>query len=225
MTDSLKIKFVEGEHDRYQYSEIHTEHFSWIVDTSDFGVIHGLSRVVRLIPEKLVTARLVAEEDQVVPFHGAWLINLVLDLLQTFRQDYARGGPRIQRNQGLRRYHRQTVIELEKGLDVEEDVGLDLRETLDALNDSLSEAYSTVDRPSSEAFWQASREVVTFADRVREICFVYLELVHPFLVRARRLLPEEEFLQDRRGSVKIRLEADVERLMKELEEVRRVERI
>ena len=217
MPDSVKVKLVNSEFGPgYRYAEIHTKQFTWIVDPADFGVIHGLSRVVRLIPDKVVTSRILYEERIPEPYDSGWLIQLVLNLLTTYRQDHARRQGPIQREQGLRRYHRELVLALDDGHEVEEGAGVNLNGTIDTLQHCLTDVQQSTEEGDPEIYWQIAESVAEFADQVREICLVYTDLVHPLLIRAGRGIVEAGFEQNRCTTVKARLERDERKLVYEL---------
>lgn len=225
MLDSVKIKFVKHASDPanrgYRYAEIHTKVFSWIVDTADFRLIHGLSRVVSLIPEKVVSARTQFEDHLVLPGGPGVAVQLLINLLRTYRQDHElrQTGP-VYRLPNLHRRCRSVVLNLEDGLDVEEDQGIDLRETYSTLIINLVEVESTTEAADAAIYWDAAYDVVELADRVRELCFIYLELVHPFMRHARRGIDEHQYLRLHGASIRLRLERSAGVLMQEFLEVK-----
>ena len=56
----------------------------WCLDLVSFEAVHGISRVLRLIPDKLATSLAINKENLPDPDDGGFLIVLVSDLLDHF---------------------------------------------------------------------------------------------------------------------------------------------
>jgi len=185
----------------YEYSEIQTDHFLWRVGLSSFEVVHGLSRVVGLIPEKVVINRRVFEGYQGPDPDSGWLVQLVADLLHRYRV-IQQQAPAIPERRGA--FSRLVNIgngELGEGNEVNVDDGLDLSGTLDALFNDLTDVKQLTEVNSVQLYWDAAQAVVEFSDKIREACLIYLDLIHPFLVWSRRVILEEGYLISKAASV------------------------
>lgn len=56
----------------------------WILNLISFEVVHGMSRVLMLLPDKLATALAINKENLPDPDDGGFLIDLVLQLLEHY---------------------------------------------------------------------------------------------------------------------------------------------
>ena len=56
----------------------------WCLDLVSFEAVHGISRVLRLIPDKLATSLAINKENLPDPDDGGFLIVLVSDLLDHY---------------------------------------------------------------------------------------------------------------------------------------------
>ena len=225
MLNTLRVKFIkhvgDANHLGYRYGEIHSKYFSWVVDISDFGFVHGLSRIVSLIPDKVVTSGLLYEERLPLQGEEGYLVQLVINLLQNFKRDYdLRHQEPIERPPGVRRRCRSVLLDFPDDPNVEDDQGLGLLDTYEILLNSLLDVVSVTTSADRDVYWEAAFVSVQLADKVRELCFVYLELVHPFLVEARRGIDEAFYLRQRRQSLKQRLVRNAGLLLQEFHEAR-----
>ena len=69
------------------YTNASKEAWLWLVNLKSFEPVHGLSRVIRLIPDKLATAILIRKENLSSSNEdGLFLIDLVLELTTVYKE-------------------------------------------------------------------------------------------------------------------------------------------
>ena len=69
------------------YTKASKEDWLWLVNLKSFEPVHGLSRVIRLIPDKLATAILIRKENLSSSNEdGLFLIDLVLELTTVYKE-------------------------------------------------------------------------------------------------------------------------------------------
>lgn len=128
---------------------------SWSVKIrKDFEVIHGVSRIVRLIPDKLATAIAIANER--LPHDGSYLVQIVSDLLATFREKAAKTHPAGNHDDDM----------LLDCLD-------DLKRRLEAFDVALRA------RKPIPVLKEAAKNDVDVCDRIFQMCHAFLDFVHP----------------------------------------------
>ena len=221
MFSPISVKFVKLQENRpgYEYAELHTDHFNWRTGLVSFEVIHGLSRVVDLLPDKLATNRRIFDIDPGNRNPGnrhdhGFLVQLVIDLLSHFR-DKQRSRGEIQRGQPTLSTI-VTIADEDDGIESDhvDEVKLDLEGTLDKLATDLADVKQLTQVAESEQYWDRALAVIESADRIRESCKVYLEFVHPFLVETRRLVDENEIVESIVPLIRNRLSRSRNRLAK-----------
>jgi hypothetical protein len=136
----------------------HPPGWAWEVTRDDFEVIHGLSRIVRMMPSQLATAVAVQWETG----EGAFFCDLIKDLLEKFRDIHSRGqlirtSPRI------------------------EDLKT-LGEVLSLCFEKL-QTISGMMQASEGDFLAEIQNVLELADNIRKLASIFLGYVFPLLTR------------------------------------------
>ena len=218
MFNPARVKFVKSQEDRpgYKYSELLTDHFLWRVETRSFEVIHGLSRIVELIPDKLVLNRKLFEEILGHEPDSGWIIRLVLDLLRYYRRAQGEERPIPELPRAFSRSINVDNGDFDDEDEAIEDNRLDLVGTLDALLNDLTNAKQLTEVNLPHLYWEAAQGVAELADRIRESCMIYLELIHPFMVESRRPIPEEVFLDTKAAAVRRKIVRSHHKLLNQL---------
>jgi hypothetical protein len=153
--------------------------WKWTVSPRNFEVIHGMSRVVRLIPDKLATALAINVENH--ENDGTFLIGLVINLTRVYvdlSEANAEGGV----SQGAHVLWTQIGApedDLENGLTLADTV-VDYEEKLQSNRISLSER--DIDR-----FMQESEYLVQVSDDLLMACHIYLDFIHPVWIEVNRM--------------------------------------
>jgi hypothetical protein len=161
----------------------------WRLCLGDFEVVHGVSRVVRLLPDKLSTALAIAKQTQPPPppDGGAFLIDLVVKLFGTY---LARGRTNSASGATVDLRGLPPVVvrvsEDASGPIEELEGGSDLVEILDKLNDGLARAKSLLVAKEFDLFVEHCDRLLGLAQDVEAACFVYLDMAHPDWIWASR---------------------------------------
>jgi hypothetical protein len=68
----------------YNRNNFNGRNWKWLLNLKSFESVHGMSRVVLLIPDKLATAIAIFNENLPDPDSGAFLVVLVIDLVKFY---------------------------------------------------------------------------------------------------------------------------------------------
>jgi len=178
-------------------AEIVTDYFSWKVTERQFEEIHGLSRVVRLLPEKLVTTWDVLSSlpDHVRQEDNGFFLLLVLSLLNVYQERESRNRALWNVPECCDRAFELTIC------DEVETRALSLSAGMQMLKDLLDEAVESSRAVCENRYWQTAEEITRLADRLREACQVYLDFVHPVLILSRRQNFDEVCVDEKKTCV------------------------
>ena len=173
--------------------QICTRSLQWTVSERHFEEIHGLSRVVLVIPDKVVTTFAVIQDlyPQRSDNEG-FLIGLVLDLCKRYI-DIATARPVEQPFHPDGNGHVEYLFEFgaaaaadSSDVAVGNEHPLGFHATLCALRDELAALQPLAVPNGQDDYFVAADDLVKFCDEIREACLVYLEFAHPVLIRSRR---------------------------------------
>jgi hypothetical protein len=153
--------------------------WKWTVSPRNFEVIHGMSRVVRLLPDKLATALAINAENH--ENDGTFLIGLVINLTRVY-VDLSEAGNGEGVSEGAHDLwvqvgapeddleHGQTLAEVVKGYE----------EKLQSNRTSLSER-------NIERFMQEGQHLVQLSDDLLLACHIYLDFIHLVWIEINRV--------------------------------------
>ena len=205
----------------WKNAEITTDMFQWRLSEAHFEEVHGLSRVVRLIPDKLATTFYLHKEMPENPgpqYDRTFLIELVEKLVVHYEELTKRRDPAALDNI----CNEEPSLEVRIGNDLLEDTrAIALPQTATLLKTVL-QAIKDYIRVEVEAdYWEMTDEIVKIADKIREACDAYLDVVHPTLIRSRRLIrPDEATVDELMHKLQDKLEAKRDLLLRELRAVK-----
>lgn len=182
---------------------ISTPLIDWVISEKHFEEIHGLSRVVLLIPDKLaVTLDVVKSVVETTPAERGYFLNLVSRLCTRYLTITANRPSFhplfLEENRG------RIVLfdfEVDDGLREVFRVGYVRRgfsfyDTLHLLRSRLNVLVRLARDKRVAEFNAESELVVKFADSVRALCSVYLQFVHPVLIASRCFAGQEARLHE-----------------------------
>jgi hypothetical protein len=149
----------------------------WFVGLLSFEAIHGISRVVRLVPDKLATAIVINKENLPDPEDdGSFLIDLVLKLVHSYLEQT-----------------KQTNLDNLTAADHEgcEYVNAMKRnhkfsDVLTFLANRLTKFKSKLGQRNQESINNFAWEILRLCDTILAFCTIYLDFVHPMLISIRR---------------------------------------
>lgn len=205
----------------WKNAEITTDTFQWRLSEAQFEEVHGLSRVVRLIPDKLVTTFFLHKEVPENPdprYNKDFLIELVENLLVHYEEVNRRRDPASLENI----LNEDPSLEVRIGNDLLEDTrAIALPQTATLLKTVLQTIKDYIRVEAEVDYWEMTNEIAKIADKVREACDAYLDVVHPTLIRSRRLIrPDEATVDELMYRLQEKLEAKRDLLLREVEAVK-----
>lgn len=158
--------------------------FTWKVDLKAFETIHGLSRVLLLLPDKLKTAMELSKESPQTD--GTFMIELVLDLLQDYEnKSYRCAVPSF--NQPLCEVH-TCALRLRDYKLFRDAVhpNYTLSTSITLLIDCLKEMKSTLQARSYQLYEDQITAIFRIMDIIHIYTEIYLRFVHPCIIEANR---------------------------------------
>jgi len=136
--------------------------WAWEVTDVDFEVIHGLSRIVKLLPHQLATALLVQHDIG----DGAYFCNLIKDLMAQFQSIH-------RRKQDNRPHPRIEDLKT-------------LSEVMDQCFWQLHTLSRMMQRNEGD-FTAQARIILKTADGLRQLCEVFLVFAFPLWIKLNRM--------------------------------------
>ena len=201
---TVSVKFVSREDSRcgFSFAVISTSQFKWIVSARNFEEVHGLSRVVGLIPDKFAVTFQVINSRQPADaeFDGAFFVNLVTNLCSRYLTLISQREP----DDPLCSENKCRVFRFDVDVDsavhdgfqevvgVGNNVRLSLYSTFDLLRSRLNAAAQLARNNLECDFYVECERVVRLADSILALCTIYLNFVHPLLVSSARVRPMEQ---------------------------------
>ena len=80
----------------YLFTDYYEQTWKLSLNLESFEVMHGLSRIVLLLPDKIATAIAINKEVLPDPDDGTYLIQLVVNLLKFYQDQQSRWDRRLQ---------------------------------------------------------------------------------------------------------------------------------
>ena len=172
--------------------------WSWDVNRKSFEVLHGMSRVVKLIPDKLATARVIGFEEQ--GDHN-FLFQLVIDLIENTYLELNEKNwvARVPTDSADHQLSLTTLLCGYPDLPL-----LDLprraqQKTLHQCITNLSLQLKAAQNAATlEQFDRSCRRILETADGILSGCQAYLQFVHPIMCYVRRLQEFDDTLANNR---------------------------
>ena len=90
--DRINIKLAH----LYLFTDYYERTWKLSLNLESFEVMHGLSRIVLLLPDKIATAIAINKEVLPDPDDGTYLIQLVVNLLKFYQDQQSRWDRRLQ---------------------------------------------------------------------------------------------------------------------------------
>ena len=159
---------------------------TWKIRTNlkSFEVLHGMSRVAMLVPDKLATALHINKENLPDPDDGGFLIQLVIDLVK-FYISSVRLIPSVNSDDKI-----VSRIEDLTGNDnhlfSSPEAIVELSDILIQFNDKLEQFKLTLAGRNEEAIISDCYLIVQMADSILELSNAYMDFVHPIYLDIER---------------------------------------
>ena len=149
-----------------------------LVDLKSFESIHGVSRIVKLIPDKLATAIAINKENLSDPKDdGSFLVDLVIKLLKFYQEQ-------VQKNCEVKKDEELSEIKAKLQLEMKRYNFLDI---LNKLSDELKTFNDQLKTRNNDVIKSQAEVVLKLADNLQIFCNVYLNFVHPSLIQVTKI--------------------------------------
>ena len=197
--DSIYVEFLTSVDSRSSYRiNIHFSKIYFVFGSGEkawqfklnlktFEVMHGLSRVTRLVPDKLATAIAINKEELDDPEDdGGFLIQLVLDLISFYITNLARQLPFPNDEDNLFDSRLENIGEDQDRVFILPELTIELSDLLCEFKDKLLSFKRTLRARSSEDLKNEADSLLRMSDNILEVCKVYLDFVHPIYLNIQR---------------------------------------
>ena len=222
MNHSIEIRFwprlnLPG----WKNAEVTTDMFQWRLSEAQFEEVHGLSRVVRLIPDKLATTFYLHKEMPENP-DPQYDKNFLIELVEKLLVHYEEVGQRRDLAALNNIANEEPSLEVKIGNDLLENTqAIALPQTATLLKTVLQTIKDYIQIETEVDYWEMTDEIVKIADKVREACDAYLDVVHPILISSRRAIrPGEATVDELMYKLQEKLETKRNLLLRELRAVK-----
>ena len=187
--------------------------WKWTVCLRSFEPIHGMSRVTKLVGDKLYTAIDINSENLPDPKEdGTFYVSLVLDLCKFYR-DQLEGSRELERTSLLARKNvaerPEPALEFSLGSYAprNEEDGLSLEETLATFTVRLERfKLLLVDRVGEERLRQAAERILKLSVDLLVCCQTYMSFVQQAWIEANRRTVSPEQLEVYRADARLKVE-------------------
>lgn len=161
--------------------------WKWELHLKDFEVVHGLSRIVRLIPDKAYTARSI-NNDRRVDDDGSFLIELVEKLARNFsilHNERMASAEALDAPEDLQRFKVEYGPHEEGSIDTTEcDVNLAM--ALEEYNRSIFNMKNCLILDQRDDYDRITAETLKMSDDLLLASQIFLDLIHPIWVMINR---------------------------------------
>ena len=155
------------------------------LNLKSFEIMHGLTRVVRLMPDKLATAMTINKENLPDPDDGGFLVGLVVDLVTFYRDKMAL---QVQQEENAENTTSRVInfgAENQQILSVDgESIGV--LEILNGLLCKMSLFQINLSERNEEGITFYAHQVLQMADDILEFATAYLDFIHPLYLDIER---------------------------------------
>ena len=170
----------------YLFNLINTKPWQLKLNLKSFEVMHGMSRVAMLVPDKLATAIAINKEDLPDPDDGGFLIQLLIDLVAFYISSYCNSTWSSADSE-----NNDSRIEELTGNDtqlfVSPEVTVELSNILLKFKKKL-EVFKTIlgARRGEEVNISEALVIVQMSDSIFELSTAYMDFVHPIYLDIQR---------------------------------------
>ena len=195
------------------FNEARDEPWCWTLTLRSFEVVHGISRLVRLVPDKLATAieinREFGNED------GTFLIDLILDLLKQYQDLH------FQQRQ-VAEAHEAHLEEASDAIGHREaaDVAAPSPDEVSSLDQNMKTLFQELEKfkdlltqKNSEGFEPAAIKVVEVCDDLLVFSQIFLDFIHPVWIQVKRSRSvDDDFVEEKKKLVEEKLTRNAKKL-------------
>ena len=164
----------------------HNRRWRWHLSLANFEAVHGMSRVVRLLPDKIATAQTIAAEFK--PEDSLFLIELVIKLTRIFEVQAREKQLPLENNS------RETLMIPVAGHEVSEvdsENGLSFYHCVKTFREELEGLIEDI--KAEEPLVERVQRILDLADGIQASANVFLNYIHPCIINcARQLNPNSQ---------------------------------
>lgn len=168
--------------------------WTWVLTLSNFEVVHGLSRIVRLLPDKLATARAIRfGRTPLASDDGSFLIKLVRDLVEkylTIHRTASAAFPSVAVLDGELEFSAcfgcVANPERDSAPLSDADDELALEAVMVRYVELLSKVQEALQTEHQVDFDNHALELIGMSDDILIACQVFLDFVHPVWIKIKR---------------------------------------
>jgi len=169
----------------YLFADFYAKPWRIKTNLKSFEVLHGMSRVVLLIPDKLATAVEINREKLSDPHDGGFMVQLVIDLVSFYISLFS-DIPTVSSEQISSRIEPLSVRDQEKDTFLFPEECVELSDLLLEFKDKLEHVKLALKERREEAIIFDCQTVVRMADSILELCNAYIDFVHPIYLDVER---------------------------------------
>jgi len=192
--DPIHVKFHYKEDPlSIHYTSITSDKLLWTWHTTlkDFEVIHGLSRLIRLIPDKLITAEEISRTSHHSDdIQSNFLINLVIDLLKYYMEchedNHKEPHPGKDHCTTVHTFMTENSTLYEESENVSELQHTDITITMQTLLVCLSSLSQTLVNRDYDLYKQQYTALSKLLDLLQTYLTIYLDFIHPSWIALQR---------------------------------------
>ena len=183
-TDNLQTRVLNQFSNLYLFSTSNATTWKIKINLKSFEIMHGMSRVTMLIPDKMATAIAINKENFPDPDDGGFLIQLVIDLV-VFYISALRPIPILNVVNTFSRIEDLTSSD-DKHLFSSPEVTVQLSDILIEFKDKLERLKLVLQERTEEAIISQCNLIVQMADYILELSNAYIDFVHPIYLDIER---------------------------------------
>jgi len=172
--------------------------WNWIFTLAHFEIIHGLSRVVKLLPDKVQTAIEIKKEN--IPNEdGSFLIKLVMDLANVYLSDLTKLKVDVVADTVTTK-----IFSYDRALVVFADQPESLENVIVKFLTKLDDFKKSLTENNQNNIFKTAEALLCLADDILICCDVFLDLVHPVWISIKRQADQKLVLRQTKLTEKLK---------------------
>ena len=167
------------------------EIWKWELDLKSFEPVHGMSRVAKLVPDKLATALAINQENLPKPDDdGSFMIDLVKNLAEFYKDMVSARSEQVE-EESEREEGEEGVIEIQSGSltclpGSESEDSKSFFQVFVTFLGLLEEMNKSLKARQLEPAIETAKEIVRVAEDILACAIIYLDFLHPIWIDVKR---------------------------------------
>lgn len=178
----------------------------------DFEVIHGLSRIVKLIPDKLITALSICRLELPDPKdNGSYLINLIIELLEHYKNVHIKSINKFQSVADTRPIINRITGKFPINIIPSDYNNLDctsIEKTVTTLKSKLQNIRVCLENRDYVKYNSEAQDILCLSQLIELWAQIFLDFIHPIIISIRR----NQFTTILYSSIKLKTSEKLENL-------------